>query len=217
MARNSDSRARIDRDDVRTSEQPRAGGVVGKVIAGVVFIVLLAVAWMARESERRPSTDDGAPPRAQAAQPTAEQSEEWASVKAITPRRAAARDVEEEKATDAPPPEIDARDVIPALVEAGETGGIAAFPPPGTDPVKRGIVVPDDYALPEGYVRHYQATDDGKGLEPILMFSPDYEFLDENGKRIALPDDLVVPPELAPPGLPIRTLEVPEPGGSAGR
>src|SRR5689334_3480275 len=39
--------------------------------------------------------------------------------------------------------------------------GIALFPPPGTKPLKRGIIVPEGYQLPPGYVRHYQTTDDG--------------------------------------------------------
>ena len=89
--------------------------------------------------------------------------------------------------------------------------GIGLFPPPGTDPIKLGIVVPDDFELPEGYLRHYQVTDDGQELEPILLFHPDYELLDDAGNPIPLPPDRVVPPELAPPGLPIRTLEVPAP------
>jgi len=115
-------------------------------------------------------------------------------------------------------PEILARDVIEALVAAGETEGIAVFPSPGTDPPKSGLVVPEDFELPEGYVRHYQATDDGKRLEAILMFSPDYEFLDEGGQPVALPDDGVVPPEMAPAGMPLRRLRVPkrDRGGDAG-
>lgn len=88
--------------------------------------------------------------------------------------------------------------------------GIALFPPPGTDPPKRGIIVPDDAVLPEGYVRHYQATDDGKPLAPILMFHPDYEWVDEQGAVVDLPESRVVPPELAPPGLPIEMLELPD-------
>jgi hypothetical protein len=108
-------------------------------------------------------------------------------------------------------PELLARDVIPALVAAGETEGIAAFPPPGTDPLKTGIVVPDDFELPAGYARHYQTTDDGRQLAAILTFAPNYEFVDENGAPVALPEDGIVPPELAPPGLPIRMLKVPRP------
>jgi hypothetical protein len=39
--------------------------------------------------------------------------------------------------------------------------------------------------------------------------SPDYELIDENGDPIPLPQDRIVPPELAPPDLPLRMLEVP--------
>lgn len=103
-----------------------------------------------------------------------------------------------------------ARDVIDGLRATGETGGLAAFPPPGTVPIKVGLVVPDGYELPPGYMRYYQNTDDGQRLEPILMFSPDYDFVDADGKPVALPKDGVVPPEMAPPGLPQRLLELPK-------
>lgn len=102
-----------------------------------------------------------------------------------------------------------ARDLIQKLRAAGETGGIAVFPPPGTNPVKTGIIVPETFELPEGYVRYYQVTDDGRRLEPILMFSPDYEFLGDDGEPIALPEDGIVPPDMAPSGLPVRMLEIP--------
>jgi hypothetical protein len=94
--------------------------------------------------------------------------------------------------------------------------GMALFPPPGTDPPRSGILVPEDFPLPEGYVRHHQVTDDGEALPAILTFHPDYEWLDADGKPIEIPADRIVPPELAPPGLPIRMLELPgsedEPG-----
>lgn len=110
----------------------------------------------------------------------------------------------------------------PEAVAAGEeasdaappvASGIGLFPPPGTDPVKVGIVVPEDFELPEGFLRHYQATDDGQELPPILLFHPDYEVLGDDGRPIPLPEDRVVPPELAPPGLPIELLVLPEPLG----
>lgn len=118
----------------------------------------------------------------------------------------------------APPAAPAAREPAPeAEAPPGEEGppllpsGIGLFPPPGTDPIKVGIVVPDDFELPEGFLRHYQVTDDGQELEPILLFHPDYELLDDAGQPIPLPPDRVVPPELAPPGMPIRTVVVPEP------
>jgi len=96
----------------------------------------------------------------------------------------------------------------------GERSGIALFPPPGTKPIKRGILVPDDFELPPGYVRHYQATDDGERVPAILMFHPDYHPVDAHGDPIALPADRVVPPEMAPPGMPIEMLELPEDQGA---
>ena len=109
-----------------------------------------------------------------------------------------------------PAPAEAAAGMFDGAATTGEPSGIALFPPPGTDPVKRGLVVPDGFELPPGYVRHYQTTDDGESLPPILMFHPDYEFVDESGTPVALPEDRVVPAELAPSGLPIRMLDVPK-------
>jgi hypothetical protein len=87
--------------------------------------------------------------------------------------------------------------------------GIALFPPPGTKPILRGFVVPDDFEVPEGYVKHYQTTDHGQQLAPILMFHPDYQLVDENGQPIPMPKDRVVPRELLPPGMSDQILQVP--------
>ncbi len=103
-----------------------------------------------------------------------------------------------------------AKDVIERLHDAGIYSGIGAFNPPGTSPILSGIAVPENYNLPEGYVRHYQATDDGRRVEPILMFSPDYEFFDTDGNPIDIPDDRVVPPELIPDDLNARIISIPE-------
>jgi hypothetical protein len=78
----------------------------------------------------------------------------------------------------------------------------------GTKPLKIGLVVPEGFPLPPGYMRHYQATDDGERVAPILMFHPDYQPLDANGQPIALPENRVVPAELAPPGMPLQMLEL---------
>lgn len=102
-------------------------------------------------------------------------------------------------------------EVINRLHQAGIQTGLGAFNPPGTRPPLVGLAVPEDFVLPEGYVRHYQATDDGQRIEPILMFSPDHQFTDAAGRPIAIPKDRVVPPEMAPPGLPIRRIVVPAP------
>jgi hypothetical protein len=121
-----------------------------------------------------------------------------------------------EAASDAPAPRAPEPAAEREAEPEGESApfvpsGIGLFPPPGTDPIKVGIVVPDDYELPEGYLRHYQVTDDGQDLAPILLFHPDYEVKGPDGRPLPLPPDRVVPPELAPPGLPIQMLEIPEP------
>jgi hypothetical protein len=102
-------------------------------------------------------------------------------------------------------------EVIARLHAAGVTSGLGAFSPPGTRPPLVGLAVPEDFVLPEGYVRHHQATDDGQRIEAILRFSPDFKWVDAAGQALALPEDRVVPPELAPPGLPIRRIVIPAP------
>lgn len=102
-------------------------------------------------------------------------------------------------------------DVIDELHKVGIQSGLGAFPPPGTSPPLVGLAVPDDYVMPEGYVRHTQATDDGQRIEAILMYSPDFEFFDSAGRRIEIPQNRVVPADMAPPGLPIRLIEIPAP------
>ena len=102
-------------------------------------------------------------------------------------------------------------EVIERLHQAGVYSGLGAFSPPGTRPPLVGLAVPEEFVLPEGYVRHHQATDDGQRIEPILMFAPDYHPTTADGRPVALPGDRVVPPELAPPGLPIRHIVVPAP------
>jgi hypothetical protein len=81
--------------------------------------------------------------------------------------------------------------------------------------MKRGIVVPEDFELPPGFVRHYQSTDDGERVAAILMFHPDYAPKDESGQPIPLPENRVVPEQMAPRGMPIQMLQLPE-GSEAG-
>lgn len=100
-------------------------------------------------------------------------------------------------------------EVISRLHAAGVRSGLGAFNPPGTRPPLVGIAVAPDFELPPGYVRHHQFTDDGQRIEPILMFSPDHPRVAAMGQAAARPQDLVVPPALAPPGLPIRHIVVP--------
>lgn len=105
-------------------------------------------------------------------------------------------------------------EVISRLHQAGVTTGLGAFSPPGTRPPRVGLAVPEDFVLPPGYVRHYQATDDGQRIEPILMFAPGAQVLDAEQRPVPLPRDRVVPPELAPPGLPLRQVVVPSAGNT---
>lgn len=98
--------------------------------------------------------------------------------------------------------------VADAPPQAGE--GIAAFPAPGTKRIKPGIIVPEDFPLPPGYVRHYQTTDKGQMLPAILTFHPDHPPIGADGHPVAVPPDRVVPPDQVPAGLPIHLLEVPK-------
>jgi hypothetical protein len=98
---------------------------------------------------------------------------------------------------------------LPELAPGGERSGLALFVP-GTKRLKRGLVVPEGFELPPGYVRHYQVLDDGTELPAVLLFHPDHQPLDAQGRPIPVPEDRIVPPELAPPGMPYEELEVPE-------
>jgi hypothetical protein len=212
-------KGRLDSDGVRIQRAPRGRRDVWVVVLlGLVVIGGLLASRRARQGTAEvpptaaagdaalriaseqlsaPALEGAEPPRPEGtASPTR-------SVVAARLRQARKQGAEKEQ------PSLEAKDVIPLLQAAGERGGIAAFPPPGTDPVKRGIVVPDDFPLPPGYVRHHQTTDDGESLPAILLLHPDYELVDERGNAVPLPQDRVVPPEMAPPGLPIRMLEPP--------
>ena len=107
-------------------------------------------------------------------------------------------------------------EVIEALHARGIRTGLGALNPPGTRPALIGLAVPEDFELPPGYVRHHQATDDGQRIEAILMFAPDFRLFDAQGRELALPADRVVPPELAPPGLPLRRIVLPPPVAASG-
>ncbi len=108
-----------------------------------------------------------------------------------------------------PPPAEEQKEVYVDQLEPGDGTGIHAFPRPGTKQLKSGLIVPDGFTLPEGYLRHVQSTDDGRQLPPILMFHPDYRPEDAQGRPVALPEGRIVPPELAPPGMPLQWLQAP--------
>ncbi|HEY2772680.1 MAG TPA: hypothetical protein VGK20_01380 [Candidatus Binatia bacterium] len=143
------------------------------------------------------------------------------SMRNLTPRRVGTPKPEEkapdlddigEQLRSLPP---DQRPTMAEVIKAGQaqgrTDGIFAFGIPGTSPPIEGLEVPDDYVLPDGYVRHYQATDDGQRINPILMYSPDYKFYDANGNEVEIPPDRVVTPDNAPPGFPIHKVVIPPP------
>ncbi len=210
---------------VRTASPTRAYWLIALAIAAPIALTLLAVAIVRRSPTDEPAKVPGAvaaavaasesePGPAAPAAPTAIRSPER-----VIPRRVAAPLVQDRAANDATPTpkpekprrEIDAADAIVMLREEGIHDGIAAFGIPGSHPPKSGILVPEELELPEGYVRHYQSTDDGEELPAILMFHPDYEFVNEAGEVVKTPDDGVVPPEMAPPGIDTsQVLDVPE-------
>jgi hypothetical protein len=127
----------------------------------------------------------------------------------VVVRPKAARTMAPPAAESPPPSPAEQAEDEPAGALEGRSG-IDVFPAPGTKRIKPGIVVPDEFELPPGYVRHYQATDKGEMLQAILMFHPDYELVDEAGRPVPVPADRVVPPEMAPPGLAVEMLQIPE-------
>ncbi|MFN8543787.1 MAG: hypothetical protein U0807_06235 [Candidatus Binatia bacterium] len=221
------TRERVDGDGVRILEAPGVRTVAWVLVSavGVVAIVTVVALVVIRRAPAAPpagsaalerDVTSGAVPSAGTTRAPGE-SPPTVSPTAHAKPAAVARAKEARGAPPSTPepPSLEAKDVIPMLRSAGEQGGIAVFPLPGTKPIKQGIVVPEDFELPPGYVRHYQTTDDGKQLPAVLMFHPDFEFVDESGRVVPLPESRIVPPELAPPGLPLRMLDVPKaPGGS---
>lgn len=201
---------RVDGDGVKSIET--AGVRPGVWIAAAVLIaicigfVLLRPASMPDETLLA-ANDSAAPQPAKAEPPQRAQPPAFKPI-----RRAEPADVPVRPADAPPQPAAERSDDIGDTdsEESDAPTGIALFPPPGTDPLKRGLLVPEDFELPPGYVRHYQATDDGQRVPAILMFHPDYDWVDEQGRHIDVPPDGIVPPELAPAGLPLQMLDPPD-------
>lgn len=207
-----------DDEGVRVLQKQAAGGLSfrTRVLLGGGFVLTVAVCW----ALWGPATATHSPPPLTplaATTPGASPSAADAGIEAAPAPPAA---IEFNALRELPPPQGDPDDLaryfregdavpdtatlIKAINEAGLRTGIAAFNPPGTSPPLEGLAVPADFELPPGYVRHHQVTDEGEIIEAILMFAPDVVLRDAQGQPIALPESLVVPPELAPPGLPIR-------------
>lgn len=222
-------RRSVDRDGVVHVELRRGGFPVGPVAIGLVAAGILAfLSWQwrteapaeaAAASTAKPgqTTEARAPARPRGA-PTLRLATRAAPAADVAPDARAigvedpnleGEDVPDDLSASDDPTEAANEGAGPAAGAAKEKTGIHAFPAPGTKRIKQGLVVPDDFLLPPGYVRHYQATDKGRMLEPILLYHPDYELVDAHGKVIPIPPDRVVPPDMAPEGLPLATLEVP--------
>ena len=207
-----------DDEGVRVLRKPDAAGlpVHTRALLGAGFVVVVAMGWSLWGPANAARSEDAI---ATAAASTA------AAMPASGPTAAPATTtrvgaIEFNALRDLPTPQGDPDDLasyfregdavpdtatlIKAMNEAGVRTGIAAFNPPGTSPPLEGLAVPADFALPPGYVRHQQATDEGEIIEAILMFSPDLVLRDAQGRVLPLPENRVVPPEMAPPGLPIR-------------
>lgn len=224
----SASLSRTDSDGVRITVHPARGASLLYKLLALAVVGGLAL-YVITMTTRSASTDDGgnAAPSTGADGSTVQS----ASAASVSPpgasttanRQVNARPLQSHDPQDlanfvspgAPAPKME--QVIEELHKAGIHTGLGAFSPPGTSPPLKGLAVPPDYVLPPGYVRHGQATDDGQAIEPILMYSPDFEGFDSKGERIDVPESRIVPAHLAPPGLPVRVIEIPpprEPGSS---
>ena len=198
-----DDERHVDSDGVTRIQRKRSGSgtwIVGLGL-GVTIVCLLLSAWLVSSPASVPATPEAEPERlAQAAPAPSPPPSRPAPKAAPRPQSAPAQPSEP-----APQEESVAQEAAPS----GPAEGINLYRP-GTSPLKQGIIVPENFELPPGFVRHYQSTDNGEGIKPILMFHPDYKPVDSKGTPVELPSNRVVPPELAPQGMPIEILELPE-------
>lgn len=204
---------RVDSDGVVRVEQRRAGGatwVLGLGIAITLLCLGLSM-WLffdKPEVESLPELSVSEPPPVERPAPVPAPARPVA--KPVKPAAKPELPQHLQQQLEAVPEEVLAQ-LPEGLYEMPKPGeaptGMMLFPAPGTDPIKKGIIVPEGFELPPGYVRHYQVTDDGEQLPAILMFSPDKPPLDANGEPMKVTENGIVPPELAPPGLPVRMLD----------
>jgi hypothetical protein len=204
---------RVDSDGVVRVEQRRSSGVAWVLGLGIglTCVCLVLSAWWVLdtpEAESLPELVRNEPPPpvapavtpAPAARPAPRPAARPALPKHLESQMA---DVPDEVLAQLP-------EGLYELPKPGEAPtGLMLFPAPGTDPLKKGILVPEDFELPPGYMRHYQATDDGERVPAILMFNPANPPVDANGQPMKVTEDGIVPPELAPPGMPIQMLKDP--------
>ena len=219
-----------DGDGVRITVHPRGRGwrVVGVVAVAALaaFVGYRMLATRAGPVQAATGAANGQPSAARDAGPKSLRAAPTSSAMAASGAAGATASAAERDGEDPTPDLSDyvlpgeapsMAQVIDGLHRRGIRTGLGAFQPPGTSPPLLGLEVPEDFPLPEGYVRHYQATDDGQRIAPILMFAPDFQLFDARGRPVPMPADRVVPPALAPPGLPLRQVRIPPPrNGSAG-
>lgn len=204
---------RVDSDGVVRVEQRRAGGATWVLGLGIAMtsVCLGLSAWLffdKPEVESPPELSANEPPPVE--RPAPEPAPARPVARPVKPAAKPELPKHMQEQLEAVPEEVLAQ-LPEGLYEMPKPGegptGMMLFPAPGTDPIKKGIIVPEDFELPPGYVRHYQTTDDGDQLPAILMFSPDRPPVDANGQPMKVTENGIVPPELAPPGLPVRMLD----------
>jgi hypothetical protein len=186
---------------VRTPGSVRSRGIVALAVAFAAGLGIAGFLTLRSESAPPPLPAEGSGPANQPAPADAPPRAplERAILKALPPPVPDAQTEEDEEDVPGERPEVTIDQLPP-----GDGTGLDAFPRPGTKPIQRGLIVPDGYDLPPGFVRHFQTTDTGEQLPPILKFHPD---------RVppGAPGDRVVPAELAPADMPRRWLEPPPP------
>jgi hypothetical protein len=207
-ARKPTTERHVDDDGVTRIETRSTGGtwLVGLALGFTVLCLALS-AWLVLSpgtatggDDESPRPPEHEPPRASAPPRTSTRPE----------ARPQGQPVAQQVPSTSPQPESQQEPAVTQDTEpSGPAEGIGLYRP-GTKPLKQGIIVPENFELPPGYMRHYQTTDDGQMQKPILTFHPDYKPVDSNGQPIELPANRVVPPEMAPPGMPIDILELPE-------
>ena len=159
-----DETKRVDEDGVVRVERPRSARVRWVVVALLFAVVcVLASHWMPL-GEAAPPAEAAPEERALATAPV-----EGPSVPVPHP-------------VNRPEAEVPVSDN-----PGGEKSGLALFHP-GTKPIKRGLVVPEGFELPPGYMRHYQTMDDGRQLPAILTFHPDFKPTGADGRPVAMPE-----------------------------
>ncbi len=194
----------IDRDGVTRIQKSRSSHgtwIVGLAL-GFTVLCMLASVWLLAPSLPTGDTTSAPIARRAGSTPAAEPPPTRSQAPLPVPRPA----IQTLAASPTPPSEPTPEAQTPGPSEPAE--GLHLYRP-GTRPLKQGLVVPEGFKLPDGYMRHYQSTDNGEQLKPILTFRDDYTPVDAKGRPLELPSNRVVPPELAPPGMPIEVLELP--------